>query len=73
MSSINGGADDDHDASHQHHNNFFRDDPERNLSKQMKGLTKKELASYSKMFLEEDKAEHRQNNLKLVERQKRKA
>lgn len=47
MSSI-GGADDEQDNSHLNHNNFFREDPEKNLSKQMKGLTKKELANFSK-------------------------
>ena len=30
------------------HNNFFREDPEKLLSKQLKGLSKKELAKYSK-------------------------
>lgn len=40
-----------------HHNNFFREDPEKSLSKKLRGLTARELATYSKKFLEEDKAE----------------
>ena len=55
------------------HKNFFRDDPEKQLSKTIKGYTEKELADYSKHLLIEDKAELKQKNLKMVERQKRKA
>ena len=76
MSSINGVDEEEQDLLTSHnapHNNFFRNDPEKQLSKKMRGLTSKELANYSKQFLEEDKAEHRANNLKMVERQKRKA
>ena len=60
MSSINGVDDEEQDITTSHnHNNFFREEPEKQLSKKMRGLTAKELANYSKQFLEEDKADHR--------------
>ena len=70
MSPIN-RIEDEQDLSH--HNNFFREDPEKSLSKHMRGMTQQDLARASKHLLEQDKGLHKQNNLKLVERQKRKA
>ena len=64
MSSINAADEEDQDymmggskQPNANHNNFFRDDPEKSLSKKMRGLTSRELANYSKQFLEEDKSE----------------
>jgi len=48
--------------------NFFREDPEKNFSKQLRSLTSQQLADASRRFLEEDRDNHKHNNLKLVER-----
>ena len=51
MSSINGIDEEDQDliaTSNNAHKNFFRDDPEKQLSKKMRTLTARELANYSK-------------------------
>jgi hypothetical protein len=66
MSPINSIYDETQEISH--HANFFKEDPEKAISKQLRGLTSRQLAEASKQFLEEDKAEHKQKNLKMVER-----
>ena len=51
MSSINGIDEEDQDliaTSNNAHKNFFRADPEKQLSKKMRTLTARELANYSK-------------------------
>lgn len=66
MSPIQSVHDKTHNSSHPA--NFFRDDPEKTISKQLRGLTPKQLADKSKQLLLKDKAEHQQINLKMVER-----
>ena len=64
-----------HEKTHNssaHQTNFFREDPEKTISKHLRGLTPKQIAEHSKYLLEVDRAEHRDKNLKMVERQKRK-
>ena len=57
MSPIN-TVTDDNELSGGHHNNFFREEPEKGFSKQLKGLTPEQLAQASRQLLEDDKAEH---------------
>jgi len=68
MSPINALTDDNELSGGQQHNNFFREDPEKGFSKQLKSLTPEQLAQASRQLLEEDRNAHKQNNLKLVER-----